>query len=77
MLACFWLIVWTNRQRQSPEDIAESESHVWDGDVRELNNPLPMWWLWLFILTLVFSGIYLGRLPRSGIVRRLEQLVAD
>lgn len=66
MLACFWLIVWTNRQRQSQEDIAESESHVWDGDVRELNNPLPMWWLWLFILTLVFSGIYLAVYPGLG-----------
>ena len=60
MVSCFWLIVWTNKQRQSDEDIAESESHVWDENIRELNNPLPMWWLWLFVLTLIFSGIYLA-----------------
>ena len=66
LLACFWLIVWTNRQRQSDEDIAESESHVWDEDVRELNNPLPMWWLYLFIITLVFSGVYLIYYPGLG-----------
>ncbi len=58
MLACFWLIVWTNRQRASDEEIAEAEGHVWDEDVRELNNPLPMWWLWLFVLTLVWGGLY-------------------
>ena len=66
MLGCFWLIFWTNKQRQSDEDIAESEAHVWDGDIRELNNPLPMWWLWLFVLTLLFSGIYLAVYPGLG-----------
>jgi len=59
MLACFWLVVWTNRQRASAEEIKESESHVWDGNVRELNNPLPMWWLWLFVITLVWGAGYL------------------
>ena len=28
--------------------------HSWDG-IQELNNPLPRWWLWLFILTVVWS----------------------
>jgi cytochrome c oxidase cbb3-type subunit 3 len=66
MLGCFWLIFWTNKQRQSPEDIAESESHVWDENIRELNNPLPMWWLWVFILSLIFSAIYLAVYPGLG-----------
>ena len=66
LLACFWLIVWTNKQRASDEEIAESESHVWDGNVRELNNPLPMWWLWLFVLTVIFSAVYLVVYPGMG-----------
>ncbi|MDH5502032.1 MAG: cytochrome-c oxidase, cbb3-type subunit III [Gammaproteobacteria bacterium] len=66
MLACFWLVVWTNRQRASSEEIKESESHVWDEDVRELNNPLPMWWLWLFILTLIWGGGYFLYYPGLG-----------
>ncbi len=66
LIACFWLIVWTNRQRQSDSDIAESESHVWDENIRELNNPLPMWWLYLFILTLIYSGAYLIYYPGLG-----------
>ncbi len=28
--------------------------HEWDG-IRELNTPLPRWWLWLFYLTIVWS----------------------
>jgi cytochrome c oxidase cbb3-type subunit III len=28
--------------------------HEWDG-VRELNNPLPRWWLWLFYITIIWS----------------------
>jgi cytochrome c oxidase cbb3-type subunit 3 len=28
--------------------------HVWDG-IRELNTPLPRWWLWLFYITIVWS----------------------
>jgi cytochrome c oxidase cbb3-type subunit 3 len=66
MLACVWLIAWTNRQRASKEEIAESEAHVWDEDVRELNNPLPMWWLWLFILTIIWSVGYLIYYPGLG-----------
>jgi cytochrome c oxidase cbb3-type subunit 3 len=67
MIGCVWLIVFTNRQRASDEEIAESESHVWDGDVSELNNPLPMWWLWLFIITLVGSAAYFAYYPGLAI----------
>ena len=28
--------------------------HVWDG-IRELNTPLPRWWLWIFYATIVWS----------------------
>ena len=40
--------------------------HVWDGNLREYNNPLPRWWLWLFILTIVFSLVYLAIFPGLG-----------
>ena len=66
LLACLWLVAWTNRQRASDEEIKESESHVWDEDIRELNNPLPMWWLWLFVLTVIWSAGYLIYYPGLG-----------
>jgi cytochrome c oxidase cbb3-type subunit 3 len=31
--------------------------HVWDG-IRELNTPLPRWWLWLFYATIIWSVGY-------------------
>jgi cytochrome c oxidase cbb3-type subunit 3 len=40
--------------------------HVWDGNLREYNNPLPRWWLWLFILTIVFALVYLALFPGLG-----------
>ena len=66
LIACFWLVAYANKQRASDEEIAESESHVWDEDVRELNNPLPMWWLWLFVGTIIWSGAYLIYYPGLG-----------
>src|SRR5215468_9750176 len=31
--------------------------HEWDG-IRELNTPLPRWWLWLFYLTIIWAVGY-------------------
>ena len=35
----------------------ETTGHVWDG-VRELNNPLPRWWLILFWASVLWSIAY-------------------
>lgn len=35
----------------------ETTGHEWDG-LRELNNPAPRWWLWVFIVTVVWSVGY-------------------
>ena len=40
--------------------------HVWDGDLRELNNPMPKWWIGLFVITVVFSLAYLVAYPGLG-----------
>jgi cytochrome c oxidase cbb3-type subunit 3 len=55
-------------RRRSGEAASTSETtgHVWDGDLRELNNPLPRWWLWMFILTTVFGLAYLVVYPGLG-----------
>jgi cytochrome c oxidase cbb3-type subunit 3 len=39
---------------------------VWDEDLDEYNNPLPMWWIWLFVITIVFSLGYLWLYPGLG-----------
>ncbi len=35
----------------------ETTGHEWDG-IREFNNPLPAWWLWIFYATIVWALIY-------------------
>jgi cytochrome c oxidase cbb3-type subunit 3 len=35
--------------------------HEYDG-IRELDNDLPPWWKWLFVITIVFAIVYLVRL---------------
>ena len=40
--------------------------HVWDGDLTELNTPLPRWWMWLFWITIVFALVYLVLYPGLG-----------
>ncbi|MDX1442312.1 MAG: cytochrome-c oxidase, cbb3-type subunit III [Gammaproteobacteria bacterium] len=65
ILGCVWLLWWTSRSRPS-QTTTETTGHTWDGDLQELNNPLPRWWLWLFYITIIFSGVYLILYPGLG-----------
>lgn len=65
ILGCALLLWLTNKTKvQATQDM--STGHVWDGDLREMNNPLPRWWVWLFIITIVFSIAYLIIYPGMG-----------
>ncbi|MGF1476016.1 MAG: cytochrome-c oxidase, cbb3-type subunit III [Geminicoccaceae bacterium] len=35
----------------------ETTGHEWDG-IKELNTPLPRWWLWTFYITIVWALVY-------------------
>ncbi len=45
----------TNRSTTSDRD--RVLDHEYDG-IREYDNPLPGWWVWLFVVTIVFSAGY-------------------
>jgi cytochrome c oxidase cbb3-type subunit 3 len=64
LIACLALLIIAARRRVMAGD--NTTGHVWDEDLRELNNPLPRWWMWLFVLTVVFSAIYLTLYPGLG-----------
>lgn len=40
----------------------ETTGHEWDG-IRELDNPLPRWWLWIFYISIVVSIVYWVLMP--------------
>ncbi len=65
ILACLLLLIFTARKKvESASD--KTTGHVWDGDLTEMNNPLPRWWMWLFVLTIVFGFGYLFAFPGLG-----------
>jgi cytochrome c oxidase cbb3-type subunit 3 len=68
ILACVWLLRWTAKPKAPGEKIGggADTGHVWDQDLREYNNPLPKWWLWLFYLTVAFGLLYLALYPGLG-----------
>lgn len=63
--AFVFFVIWS-QSRRPPAAVAPGEEHVWDEDLRELNNPLPRWWLSLFFLTLFFGIVYLALYPGLG-----------
>lgn len=68
IFACLWLIWWTSKKTPNEESEGKVKAHVWDGDLQELNNPLPRWWLNLFIITIVFALGYLVVYPGLGAI---------
>ena len=36
----------------------QTTGHAWDGDLQEYNNPLPVWWVYTFYVTVVFAIVY-------------------
>lgn len=64
LIACLVLLILTSKRKVMAED--NSTGHTWDGDLRELNNPLPRWWVVLFVLTILFAVGYLALYPGLG-----------
>ena len=62
ILACLVLLL-TMSSRRVSGGATETTGHTWDEDLGEYNNPLPRWWMWMFILTIVFSLGYLAFYP--------------
>lgn len=65
ILACLLLLWFSGKARAMTAD-DNTTGHVWDGDLREMNNPLPRWWAWLFVITIVFAFAYLALYPGLG-----------
>jgi len=64
---CLWLLYsqrrWLAVNTNGP---VEDTGHCWDGDLTELNNPVPRWWTWMYLLLCVFGVGYLVLYPGLG-----------
>ena len=64
LAACLLLLFLASRRQPMAKD--NSTGHVFDEDLVEMNNPLPMWWAVLFVLTVLFSFGYVFVFPALG-----------
>lgn len=62
---CVWLL-FSQRKVTKVANASDDTGHVWDDDLRELNNPLPRWWMWMFLLACIFGLAYLVLYPGLG-----------
>jgi cytochrome c oxidase cbb3-type subunit 3 len=65
IVACL-VLLWISGTTKAATLADNTTGHVWDGDLQEMNNPLPKWWVWLFIITVVFALIYGVLYPTFG-----------
>lgn len=63
--ACLLLLVVTGKMKATTAS-DNTTGHVWDGDLREMNNPLPRWWSFMFVFTIIFALVYFVLYPGLG-----------
>lgn len=63
ILACVVLLIVQGKATFTP---GKTMGHVWDETLEEYNNPMPRWWTWMFVITVVFAFVYLALYPGLG-----------
>lgn len=63
LLFCLFVLVANSKKPAPTPD--NTTGHVWDG-ITEANNPLPRWWVGLFLITVIFAFAYLLYYPGLG-----------
>jgi len=63
ILFCVVLLIIQGKATFTP---GKTMGHVWDETLEEYNNPMPKWWTWLFVITVVFAFVYLAMYPGLG-----------
>jgi cytochrome c oxidase cbb3-type subunit 3 len=51
-----------NKPHKDEHSGIDTTGHVWDG-IRELDNPLPRWWLWVFYACIATAIVYWVLMP--------------
>ena len=67
VIFCIWLVTWSTKQGPTNKEDEDLVGHKWDGDLEELNNPAPKWWLYLYFGTIIWAVGYLIFYPGIGV----------
>ena len=65
-IAACLVLLWVTAYKKSIGHADNTTGHVWDEDLREMNNPLPLWWVGMFVLSIIFGLAYLWIYPGLG-----------
>jgi len=65
IVGCLWLIYATRKSQTSDTETEKTMGHAFDG-IEEYDNPMPKWWLHLFIATCIFGFAYALLYPTLG-----------
>jgi len=65
IFGCTWLLLSTRKSQTSDVETDRTMGHSFDG-IEEYDNPLPKWWFYLFLSTIVFALGYLALYPGLG-----------
>ncbi|HSI55016.1 MAG: cytochrome-c oxidase, cbb3-type subunit III [Ramlibacter sp.] len=65
-VAACMLLLWITARKKVVSRDDNTTGHVWDEDLTEMNNPMPRWWMWLFVGTTVWGIAYLVAYPGLG-----------
>ena len=52
---------------RDPVTGTDTTGHEWDG-IKELNTPLPRWWVWVFYATIIWSIGYMIAYPAIPLI---------
>ncbi|TKB57447.1 cytochrome-c oxidase, cbb3-type subunit III [Ferrimonas aestuarii] len=64
IFGCLAILIWCIKDKMGVEE-GEGMGHTFDG-IEEVNNPLPKWWSYMFVFTIVFGLGYLAAYPGLG-----------
>ncbi len=64
IIGSFACLIWCIKDKMGKNE-GESMGHSFDG-IEEINNPLPKWWTYMFVVTIVFGLVYLALYPGMG-----------
>lgn len=76
IFGCVWLLWVTRKSQKFDSETEETMGHSFDG-IEEYDNPLPQWWMWMFLATIVFGLVYLALYPGLGNFKGLLTLEVD
>ncbi len=66
VIGCALLLWITSKIKVSSPNNDNTNGHVWDETLREMNNPMPRWWIWMFMITVLFALFYFAAYPAIG-----------